>query len=188
MKIFFTNSFNGKKKYQKYYDIVRTSIEKNNIDLISPEKNNYQLLIDKKTKLKLKDVKAIHYEAIKRGILWADIIIIEMSNEDFQLGYEITLAIQNKKPVLCLSIYEDFSEKIKSKYFYGARYNQFNINEIIKKFIERNQKEFLTQRFNCFLAPAQIQYLELISKKIGMNKSEYLRKLIDDDRLENRYN
>ena len=135
MKIFYTASYYGKNKYQKYYDMVLHAIQDSESEIISPELSNYLELLPPDSIEKLKDKRSIHYEAIKEGILWADLVIIELSHEDFQLGHEATLAIQNKKPVLCLSINEDFSLKIKNPFFFGAKYNKYNINEIIRNFI-----------------------------------------------------
>lgn len=182
MNIFYTASYYGKNKYQKYYDLVLKSIERHECSVISPEKNNYlSLLSDKEIKL-LKDQKLIHYEAIKKGILISDAVIIEISNEDFQLGHEATMAMFNKKPVLCLSVNEDFSSKIKNRYFFASKYNEKSINKIIDNFMQNVKSMYLSERFNMFLAPAQLRHLDESSKKANMNKSEYIRRLIDQDR------
>jgi hypothetical protein len=182
MKVFFTASFSGKSKYQKYYDIILSSIEDHKVDLVSPEKANYKDLLSVSIINKLENTNFVHYEAIKKGVEWADAVIIEISNEDFQLGHEATLSIQDKKPVLCLSLFEDYSKKINNKYFYGAIYNEFNIDRIIKEFITKVSKELLTERFNCFLSSAQVKYIEKKAEKLGLNKSEYLRFLIEKDK------
>lgn len=182
MKIFYTASYYGKEKYQKYYDMVLKVIEATKAELIATEKGNYkQILSDKEIK-QLKKPLLIHYEAIKKGILWADAVIIEISNEDFQLGHEATLTIQNKKPVLCLSIHEDFSKKINNRFFFGARYNEYNVEEIVENFINFVKKEQLSERFNLFITPSQLSYVEKKAKEEKVNKSEYIRKLIDEDR------
>jgi hypothetical protein len=116
---------------------------------------------------------------VKRGIQTADAVIIEISSQDFQLGHEATLAIQSKKPVLCLSIHEDMSEKIKNKYFHGAKYSELNVNEIISEFVKKSSKRNLTERFNMFLSPAQSVFLDKQAKDRGINKSEYVRELIE---------
>lgn len=181
MRVFYTASFSGKKKYQKDYDLVLKAIENAGVELLSPEKGNYLSVLRDKDYKTIKNKKKLHYEAIKRGIQWAQAIIVEISQEDFQLGYEANLAIQAKKPVLCLSVNEDFSEKIENQYFHGAKYNEYNIEEIIDDFIKNSEKETLNERFNLFLSPRQVTYLDGVSKKAGLNKSEYLRMLVDKD-------
>jgi hypothetical protein len=179
MKLFYTASFYGKAKYQEYYDLVLKSIKQTGVELLSPEVGNYLSVLKLEDYAKIKSKKKLHYEAIRRGIVWAQAVVIEASHEDFQLGHEATLAIQGKKPVLCLSIHEDFSKKISNPYFFGAKYNEYNIEELLGEFVKRHEKETLNQRFNLFLSSRQLKNLEEASKKMGMNNSEYLRTLID---------
>lgn len=180
MKIFYTASYSGKKTYQKYYDLLLAAIIKTGAKVISPELGNYMDLLDDKTKESSVDHKDLHYKAIKSGIVWADLVLIEVSKEDFQLGHEATLTIQNRKPVLCLSIHEDFALKIKNKFFYGAKYNRHNVERIVREFVEQHSKELLSERFNMFLSKKQIKFLENRSEQYGMNQSEYIRKLINE--------
>lgn len=182
MKIFYTVSFYGKDKYQKYYDLVLAAIEKTGEQVISPEKGNYKQMISERVRAGLKNANAVHYEAIRRGILAADAVIIEASFQDIQIGYEMALAVVGKKPVLCLSIYEDFSQKINNGYFFGSKYSELNVEEIVGEFVDRAKKKRLGERFNMFLSVPQKQYLEKRAKEEEMTKSEYLRELIDQDK------
>jgi len=183
MKIFFTASFHGKKQYQRYYNIVLKTLEQiPNAFITSTEKDNYLSVLPLKDRKRIKNKEKLHYLAIKRNIQDADAVVIEMSNEDFQLGHEATLAIQNKKYVLCLSTREDFSEKIINRYFVGAKYNEYNIEEVVDNFIEVVKKNQFSERFNCFISPSQMDYVKEKAKKEHMNASEYIRSLIDDDK------
>lgn len=183
MEIFYTAAYSGKETYQKYYDMVLKALENTGVTVVSPEKGNYMDLLTKKELANLTDPRQKHYAAIKKGILSADAVVIEISEENFQLGHEATLAIQSKKHVLCLSIHEDFSVKIQNRYFHAAKYNQFNIEEIVGNFINRVKGESLDVRFNLFLSDRQVQYLNEVCEKEGINKSEYIRKLLDADCL-----
>lgn len=180
-KIFFTASYFGKKKYQRYYDLVLRKIEECDVELIGTEKGNYMDILDRRMKRRLKNERYRHYEAIRKGILWADAVIIEISNEDFQLGHEASLAMLSKKHVLCLSLHEDFSKKILNEYFHGAKYNEYNIGTVIRDFIKVVQKERLSERFNCFLSKKQVTHLNRKASLEGINRSEFLRRLLEDD-------
>lgn len=182
LKIFYTASFLGKQKYQKYFNAVREAIEACGVELVSPEKGNYKDVMTEKEIDALRDPKLVHYEAIRRGISWADAVIIEISNEDFQLGHEATLAINSHKHVLCLSLFEDFSEKIENRYFHGAKYSELNVDLIVADFLKMVEGERLDERFNLFLSTAQTEYLEKSAETLGINKSEYVRRLIEKDR------
>ena len=186
MKIFWTASYTGKATYQRFYDLVSRAIEAQpNLEVISPEKGNYLDLVPPMLRQRLLAHPArLHYDAIRRGIFWADAVIIEISQEDFQLGHEATLAIQAKKHVLCLSTHEDFSEKIDNRYFHGAKYNRATIEEQIESFLKLAQKDLLSRRFNLFLTSSQEQFLKQKGEETGEGASSYLRTLIDQARVE----
>jgi nucleoside 2-deoxyribosyltransferase len=162
---------------------VLDALEKTGADVVSPEKDNYRQLLTKSKVRKLNDDNHIHYEAIKKGILVSDAVVIEISHQDFQIGYEAALAIANKKPVLCLSIYEDFSEKINNSLFFGAKYSEVTIDNIVDEFLSSAVRGVYKERFNFFLSPTQLVYLKKSATKSGINKSEYLRSLIDKERF-----
>ena len=183
MKVFYTASYYGKSKYQRYYNLVLQAIKRTGVEIISPEIGNYKDVLTTSLKKKLKSEKRIHGEAIRKGILIADAVIIEASYEDFQLGFETAFAVENKKPLLCLSIHENFSEKMKYRYLTGAKYNEYNIEEIVENFIDMIKKDQFSKRFNCFLTHSQIVYLKSSAKSNNINVSEYLRSLIDKDRF-----
>lgn len=184
MKIFWTASYRGKTTYQKSYDLVGRIIDAQpGVEVIATEKGNYQDILPPTIRTKLAShPSALHYEAIRRGILWADAVIIEMSQESFQLGHEATLAIQAKKHVLCLSIHENFEGKIDNRYFHGAKYNKMTIEEDIEEFLKLAQKDLLSHRFNLFLTSSQEQFLKSKGQESGLGASDYLRSLIDASR------
>ena len=179
MIIVITASYYGKQKYQKYYDLIRISIEKTGVSLISPEKGNYKRVLTTAEQRALGSERRIHYEAIRRGIARADGVILEISHEDFQLGHEATLAILTKKHVLCLSLHENFEEKIINRYFHGAKYSEYTVAEIVSEFIQKTKRHHLTERFNLFLSPAQVSYITREADKQAVNQSELIRSFID---------
>ena len=184
MKLFWTASYHGKDKYQKNYDLISRTIEAQpGLEVVATEKENYLDLVPPTIKTRLTDQPPkLHYEAIRRGILWSDAVIIEISHEDFQLGHEATLAIQSKKHVLCLSVNEDYSKKIDNRYFHAAKYNKMTIDEIIENFLALARKDLLSRRFNLFLTSSQEQFLKSKGLESGQGASDYLRSLIELER------
>ncbi len=182
MKIFFTASLYGKQQYQKYYDLVLKTLQKYCNDVISTETKSYLKTLTDKQKFRLKDLRKIHYESVRKSILLSDLVVIEISHQDFQLGHEATLALNNKKPVLCLSLIEDMSQKINHKLFFGARYDENNLDHIVQTFVAKHSKAALNQRFNMFLTKSQLGHLNVESASNDMTVSEYMRYLIDKDR------
>ncbi len=186
MRVFYTCSYYGKKKYQAWYTFVRETLKEFHIDLISPEEGNYQLVLDETTRKRIRKPEVLHYEAIRQGIHLADVVVVEVSYQDIQLGHEISLAISEKKPVLALSVEEDVSKKIHNDYLVGAKYTKTNLKVILQDFLAHARELTVSKRFNMFLYPSQFEYLEEVAKKSGMNMSEYIRHLINIDRRSRR--
>lgn len=184
MKVFWTASYTGKDKYQKFYDLIGRTLESlPDLEIISPEKGNYLDMVPPTLRTKLSsDPTHLHYEAIRRGILWADAVIIEVSNEDFQLGHEATLAIQAKKHVLCLSVNENFADKIDNRYFHGAKYNRATLEEQVEDFLSLARKDLLSNRFNLFLTSSQLEFIKKQGDLSGEGASSYLRSLVEQAR------
>ena len=163
MIVFYTASYFGKKKYQKDYDLVLNTLKQFGVQLIGTEVGNYKDFVDEATRERLKaKPKLLHYEAIRQGIHMADAVVLEVSNEDFQIGHEASLAIAEKKPVLCLSVNEDVSFRVINDYLFGAKYNQRNVKSVVQDFLAKARRMSLSQRFNLFLYPHQIDYLFLL--------------------------
>jgi len=169
MKIFFTCSYTGKTIYQKYYDLIISSIQKTGVSLSSPELDKNFPPPDKPP----------HFQKIKDGIFNSDAVIMDVSDEGFQLGFEAAQAIQNKKHVLVLSLHRDFTQKVNNRYFHAAKYSELNIDDIISDFISSLRHHQFDQRFNCFLSQKQLNILDQNATKANQTKSEYIRNLID---------
>lgn len=184
MKIFWTASYHGKAQYQKYYDLIGRVIDSQpSVEVIATEKGNYQNILPPTLRSKLSSQPdLLHYEAIRRGILWADAVIIEISHESFQLGHEASLAMQAKKHVLCLSTHEDYSPKLDNRYFHAAIYNKMTIEEQIESFLKLARRDLLSRRFNLFLTSSQEQFVKQKGDESGEGASSYIRSLIDSAR------
>ncbi|MGH7203890.1 MAG: hypothetical protein ACREHC_05595 [Candidatus Levyibacteriota bacterium] len=183
MTIFYTNSYFGKKLYQEYYDLVLETLQYfADVTVISPELGNYQDQLDEHVKQTITDPQLLHYEAILAGIRKADAVIIEVTHEDLQIGYEAGLALKEKKPLLCLSLKDNFAKRIHDDHFFGAQYNKRTVKPVIQDFLAKVRERSLSKRFNLFLYPQQITYLEKAAKEHKMNVSEYIRRLINLDK------
>lgn len=181
MKVFFTCAYKGKKEFQKDYDLVRKTLEGfNDIELISPESGDYTKVLTVKEKQKLGDPEKVHYAAIKWGIELSDVTIIDNTYDNFRLGHEASLAMMNKKPVLVISRKKDMSKYIVHPYLYGARYDKFNIESILRKFIDDHKDTLLNERFNMFMSKRQMDLLDEKANALGVNRSELVRRWIEE--------
>jgi len=179
MKIFVAASFYGKEKYPANFAHILESLKDLEAQILTPDAGKTLTTLKLQNYAKTHNNKNVHYESIRRGIKWAQMIILETSHEDFELGFLTHSALELKKPILALSIHEDFSKKIKSPFFTAAKYNEKNVSSIVSRFVEKNAREELSERFNLFLSKRQLQSIESSAKELGINNSEYLRMLID---------
>lgn len=182
MKILYSSSYLGKQKYKENYDLVLKALHATKVDVVTPEKNDYLDLLTQKEIERLQYPNRIHFEAVLKGIMVCDAVVFEMSDENFQMGHLATTAVENKKYILCVSIFEDFTDKIPSRYFFGAKYDERTIGDIVANFVHQAGEDQFSERFNLFLSPGQVDYLERRSTEERMNKSEYIRSLIDEDK------
>jgi hypothetical protein len=97
---------------------------------------------------------------------------------------EVSYALSLKKPTLCLSLKEDFSQRIENDYFFGQQYSLGSLKVKIQDFLAAARDMAKSERFNLFLYPHQVEYLKLESQQHGMNMSEYVRFLINQDRFQ----
>lgn len=180
MRVFLASSYYGMDKYKDSYTLILEKLKSENIELLSFQSRNLISTLRLTEFAKKRSKASVHSESIVRGIKWAQAVIFEVSHEDLKLGFELNSAITNHKPILALSLHEDFSKKIDHPLFFGAKYNSKNIDGIIHKFIEDNKKELLSERFNLFLSPRQLTKLTSQAQDRKMNSSEFLRFLIDN--------
>jgi hypothetical protein len=183
LTVFFTASHRGEKKYKSAFNLVYETVKSfPELTVVSPGWNeNFSSLLEEEG-VSILDERLKMYEAMRKGIQKADAVIIETSQESFQLGHETTLALLGKKPVLCLSLHEDFQKRIHHDYFFGAQYTEQNLHGIIQDFLSKVRDLSLSKRFNLFLYPQQVEHVQKEAQKNNMNMSEYLRYLINLDR------
>lgn len=187
MKVFYTSAFKGRSMYKNYVNQVFEVIKSfEDIELTSTQDRSY-LAREPEAKqvddLKfLEDrYKYVHYNSVKRAIFEADAVIIDATSRSFRLGHEATLAVQQGKPTLVLSQHKDYSNLIDHPHFFGAKYHRLTLKEIVRKFLKHAQRTTLKHRFNMFTSDDQKEFIEKKSVELGINKSEFVRSLIEEE-------
>lgn len=179
MNVYFTASIVGKKDYLKNYLRI--------IDLLRSKKYTVQAehiinVTEPQIHLKSREERLKFHKKLESWIQHADFMVVEASFPSISVGYEISLALQYRKPVLILysvgdppSLFGHHSdEKIVCE-----KYTVDTVEEIIDEFISYVHGASDT-RFTFFITPQIAAYLEKVSIKDKMPKSVYLRKLIDE--------
>lgn len=136
---------------------------------------------EKKSTTNWADVHKANVEAIDQ----ADAVIIEATDYGFQEGFYTSLALQKRKPVLLLTR-EDISGLLVSGIHHNlldAREykNKDNLQKVVSKFLSDNIIPTKDLRFNFFIDRQIYSFLRETSYETGQNKSEIIRRLIEEE-------
>jgi hypothetical protein len=120
------------------------------------------------------------------AIAQADVIIAETSYENFAVGYQIAVAIQQKKPVLLLrhatATKDTFVTGVDDGWVQHSEYeDEESLTATITKFIHDNNIQSKDMRFNFFIDRKIYNYLRWASFKTGKTKAEILRDLVENE-------
>jgi hypothetical protein len=181
MKIFFMAAMQGKKLYDEYYQKIYRTIEeaghKNLNDFIfSQSAEEFYTNLDEEGRKSHEE----YYSKIIASLKAADINIFECSFPSLGVGYEVTKSIELNKPTVVLYLDDNVPH-----FFLGntdeklilKSYNSKNIKKVVLEAIEE-AKQRSDKRFNFFISPHLLGYLEKTSKDLGVTKSTFIRSLI----------
>ena len=181
MKVFFTASQRGKKQFGKYYKIIfdyLNDLSYHHVDDIIVRMNSdaFYKNLEKKGLLGDREL----YDKNMKAIKMADIIIFECSVHSSSIGFMIQKALELNKPVIALYMGNHlpyFLGGIKEEKFVLAEYNKDNLKQVLKKLLNQT-KVLVDTRFNFFINPRLLEYLQKTSKELGITKSSFIRNLI----------
>ncbi len=177
MKIYFTATISGRKIYKKNFETIVREIKKMGYTVIA----DHILKTDPKERLKetLEERKRM-VGKIESWIKNSDIMVTEVSYPSTNVGYEISKALDEEKPVLALHVEGKcpfLLLGVKSDKLRMASYNLSNIREVLEINIE-DLRDQVDTRFNFFISPDISRYLNWIAKKRKTPRAVFLRGLI----------
>jgi len=180
MNIYFTASLSGKGQYLKHYQAIIKAVRK----------LGHKLTTDNVTAREPDDVwKETDIEAekyYKKMLAWikkADIVIAEVSYPSTGVGYEASLALNEGKPVIALHVKGKEAYLLEGSQLDKLQVVEYEIghlSKILKRSIEE-AKDTMDVRFNFFVSPKIVHFLDWISKTKKMPRAVYLRRLIESD-------
>lgn len=183
MTIFFTASMHGKPRYEAHYEALVERLKK----LGHKVKADHILNVELEEMNTWSDVQDQKYhKQVAEGLKRADAVFADVSYASTSVGYVIASAVQVGKPTVIfysgqeephiLRSLEQLSDKVQV-----VRYN--SIDELKDEI--PYALEFATNaqdtRFNFFISPDLVNYLNWVSKTKKVPRSVYLRDLIDID-------
>lgn len=179
MKISFLASTSAPTPYTEYYsDIINYLTRQGHLV-------NHLLSFTEKTigdwdKEKRENAFINFYKSIRES----ELAIAECSFPSFNVGYEISHALQHEKEVIILRSTDSGIPVTSYDLLYSDKkvciyeYNKNNLLSIIHEALEFNTpKRYI--KFNILFSPTMIARLNLISKKKNLPKSVYIRELIE---------
>lgn len=138
----------------------------------------YGLLQEQKPGGDWKDI----YRRNLAAIAQADVVMAETSHENFAVGYQVAVAVQQKKPVLLVRHKQAeknaFATGVEDGWVKHAEYDGENLQTIIESFLEENSIQSKDMRFNFFIDRKIYNYLRWAAFKTGKTKAEILRELV----------
>lgn len=181
MKVFFTASLRGQNSFVKHYLSIYKTIEQLGYTHLDDEifvlkKRAYYQQIEKEGR---KGYVKLYRRKMQR-LQEADICVFECSLHSLSIGFLIDKALESNKPTIAL-YYKDniphFLAGIQEEKLIVKSYNEKNYKKVIKEFL-KEAREIKDKRFNFFISPKLLSYIETISKEQGVTKSRFIRSLI----------
>ena len=177
MKVYFTASIVGKKKYLKeYITIIRLLAQKDCIVVADHIIQSSEHAINLETEQEREQF----HKKLRHWITDAHCVVVEASFPSISVGFEISLALQCNKPVLVLYRHEapTLLAGYQNEQLICERYTMHTLGDCINDFLAYVQ-DASEHRFTFFISAKQAQFLEEISRKNRVPKSVYMRQLID---------
>ncbi len=184
MKIYFTAPARGTSEYDSLYKAIFDTIgklgHKNLDDLVFKVDPDNFYKGDRDSQVEL-------YENALKLIKKSDLVVLEVSLHSLSMGFVMQKALELGKPVIAL--YQKgkppfFAQGIEDDKLQVIEYKEEDLESILTEAIDyaKNQSD---TRFNFFISPGQINFLDKISKDRRIPRSVYLRRLIEADMAKN---
>lgn len=179
MKVFFISTTKGEGQLRDNYQLIYDAIKELGYDHVS----DFVTTTDKEFHNKMQGGREQHiefYNNMIEGMQSADICVFETSTPSLAVGFLIQRALEYSKPTVVL-YYKDnivyFLSGIEDEKLIKLSYDEKNYKRVLKKVLEQ-AREKRDKRFNFFLSPKLLQYIDDASKEHGITKSKLLRDMI----------
>ena len=180
MKIFFTASLRGQKDFGKYYKRVYSTIDKLGFKSLDDEILKLSASYYDNMQDQGRSAFVNLYDRKIKNLQSADICIFDCSIPSLSIGYLIQKALDFNKPVIILYLDNNtpqFISGISEDKLITRKYSESDIESVVNEAIDE-AKHLQDKRFNFFISPDLLTYLEVASKKVGITKSTFIRNLI----------
>lgn len=171
--------------YKKILSAVKNSNNTIVHDWLKDAEKEFHNTYGTKTRAEYETVWKEIYQKNIEAIGKADAIIAEVGTKSFFVGFQVSRAIQLKKPTLVLSRSSEVDSIIGihkgEEGLHFEVYDDSSLIGIIENFLLKERNNLKDIRFNMFLSRINVSYLNWLSENTGQTKSDLIRQLIDDD-------
>lgn len=151
----------------------------------------HKMLSDKVLRWAKKGVEGIENAPLKKKIenykvsidcvKKADIVVMEVSGHSMSIGYLISKALELSKPVVALhkkGCVPNFLKGIIDQKLIIVEYDLDNVTTVLGGAVKK-AKSLIDVRFNFFVSPKILTYLDWVAQKRMLPRSVFLRDLIE---------
>ncbi|MFA4826700.1 MAG: hypothetical protein WC596_00360 [Candidatus Shapirobacteria bacterium] len=180
MKVYFGTSPRIKERFPEVVDKIFDQLQKLGCRLTSKwvkEVNTVDFY-----NLSLKELDE-HQNKTMKAIREADICVFEVSIHSLSVGYLTNYALENGKVVIVLSQSQEpwnLFKSIKSDKLLTVEYKESNLKEKLEDVLKKAQEKS-DVRFNFFVSPKILNYLDWVAQKRMVPRSVFLRDLIEKE-------
>lgn len=184
MKIYFTASVAGSNKYAENYKLINDIL----VNLGHTVKSDHILgkSLDR-IRSENDDERRLFYKKVVSWIKDSSLVVSDVSfPSSINVGHEVTLAMDFEKPVLAL-----YSKGNSPIFLEGRSDSKFILLEYdpedtvaLQRSITKSVKKLMRStdnRFNFFISPEIVRYLDWVAKYKRIPRSVYLREIIEKD-------
>ena len=186
MRIYFTASITAMDKYRVHYEKIIEYLRREGYDVQADHILKAELEVREHQD---DEQKVNYYRNFLKSVGVSDIVVAEASYPStVHIGHEISIALGKGKPVIVLYLKGKepiFLKGITNDKLLMVEYTLETLESELKYVLEE-AKEGMDVRFNFFVSPKIVAFLDWVAKKKKMPRAVYLRRLIEEDMGKNK--
>jgi len=182
MKVYFSAPIKGTEKIENELKVMFTQITKlghKHLDDYLERLKEGMIFYERMDKEGGKSRKDFFEQTIE-NIKLADVVVFECTVPSLGIGFQIEKALDYNKPTIVLYLKgytPSFLAGTENDKLILKEYTSQNLVQVVDDAIEE-AKHSSDKRFNFFISPLLLSYLQDESEKLDMTKSAFIRKLI----------
>lgn len=180
MRVYFTASLRGKKVFGGNYKAIVEQLKKLGHTVYGDHiLKNEAAVAEVQSKEEIEKV----YRDLLKLIKLADVVVAEISSPSVSVGHEITEALEMSKPVIVMYTEGHGANLLGGKHDDKMHFVQYKMDKLstIMADVLEEAKRRMDVRFNFFVSPKILAYLDWVAQKRMIPRSVFLRNLIEKE-------